>query len=223
MMAELRRTFIRGILLILPLAITYLVLRWVFGMVTGVGTPIVHRLLTSIHPAIVDNQVYALLIPVLSVLLTLGVVLLIGLVGGNYLGRLIWTRIEAVLLRIPPVSWVYAPARQLMEAFRSSGGGAFKEVVLVEYPRRGVWCLGFITAPVRGLMPRWTGGELVYVFLPTTPNPTSGYTIVVPREDTAVLDMTVDEGLKLIVSGGFIAPVRHGAPGEPPAAGNPGS
>jgi len=202
----LRRTFVRGILLILPLAITVGVLAWLFRLITRFSAPIVARLLESFGTPIVAEPGVRYLIPVLGVLLTLLTVVLVGAFGGHYAGRTVLAAFDNLLLRVPLVKWVYGSARQLMDAFSATGSGAFREVVLVEYPRRGLWCLGFVTAPAPGGTPGSPAGEACYVFLPTTPNPTSGYTVIVDRSELVPAGMSVEEGLKLIVSGGFIAP-----------------
>jgi uncharacterized membrane protein len=207
LIAGARRTFLRGILLILPLAITYLILRWLFGLVTGFSTPPAERLLRSLGA---PTEFLTYLTPLIAVAITIGVVLLLGLVAGNYLGMKVWESLENLLLRLPLVRWFYGSARQLMDAFRYSGGAAFSEVVLVEYPRRGIWCVGFVTASATSLVAAGSGAaadvEYIYVFVPTTPNPTSGYTVVLPRADVKTLKMSVDDGLKVIFSGGFISP-----------------
>lgn len=202
----LRKTFVRGILLILPLAITYLIMRWLFSLVTGFTSPMVEGLLARLPFPAGGMGLVGFFAPLIGVLISVGVVLLVGLVGGNFLGKRILFQFEALMLRIPLVRWFYGSARQMIEAFRASGGGAFKEVVLVEYPRRGIWVVGFVTAAADGEVPGAEGRDCVFVYLPTTPNPTSGYTVVIPRSDLSPINMTVDEGLKLIVSGGFVAP-----------------
>ena len=209
MIGFLRNAFVRGILLILPLAITYLILRSLFRLVHGISSPLVEKLLRwpETTPAVADLLPY--LTPVISILLTLTLVLAVGLVGGNFVGRRLLAWFESVLMRVPLVKWLYGSARQLMDAFGAASGGAFREVVFVEYPRRDVWCLGFVTAQASGRLPfdgPASGDDCVYVFLPTTPNPTSGYTVLLKRTELRPAGMTVDEGLKLIVSGGVIAP-----------------
>jgi len=205
-MAWLRRTFVRGILLVLPLAITLVILRWLFDIITAMSRPMAERLLIALGAPVTEIPAFGYLVPVISMVITIGVILLVGLVGGNYLGKRAWAMFDGLLLRLPVVRWFYGSARQLMDAVSISGRGAFREVVLVEYPRRGIWCLGFVTAPALGVVEGPGCEDCVYVFIPTTPNPTSGYTIVVPRAEAPVLDMSVDEGLKVIFSGGFIAP-----------------
>ena len=203
LIALLRRTFLQGILLILPLAVTFAILRWLFLLVTGFAAPLAERMLQGVA-APAGAMVW--MTPVIAAVLTLAVVMVVGLVGGNYAGKRIWSALETLVMRIPLVKWFYGSTRQLLDAFQYAGGSAFREVVLVEYPRHGLWSLGFVTAPAIGLIPGRPDADGVYVFLPTTPNPTSGYTIVVPRADAHRAGITVEEGLKIILSGGFIAP-----------------
>jgi len=208
--ASLRRTLFQGILLILPLAITFVILRYLFLLVTGFSEPGAARLLQWLGA---PPSAMAWMTPIIAAILTLGVVMFVGLVGGNWVGRRVWRGLETLVLRIPLVKWFYGSTRQLLDAFKYSGGGAFREVVLVEYPRHGLWSLGFVTAPAHGLIPGRPHEEGVYVFVPTTPNPTSGFTIVVPRGEARNAGITVEEGLKIILSGGFISPGRPGESG----------
>jgi uncharacterized membrane protein len=209
-MAGLRHRFVQGLLLILPLALTLALLRWLFLIVTAATTPLVHRLMGLAGMPASDSPALRFFVPLIGIALTLLLVLVVGVVGGHYVGRRLYALIESLLLRVPLVKWFYGSARQLMDALRATGGGAFREVVLVEFPRRGVWSLGFVTASATGILPQAPHDECVYVFVPTTPIPTSGYTIVVRREEAPPAAMSVDEGLKLIVSGGFISPAARG-------------
>jgi uncharacterized membrane protein len=209
----MRKAFIRGILLLLPLAITYVVLRWLFRTVTLASGPGAERLLES--AGLPPGPLFTVLTAVFSLAITLGLVLLVGLVGGNYFGKRAWGYFEGLLMRVPLVRWFYGASRQIMDAFAAPGGGAFREVVAVEYPRKGVWTLAFVTAPAPDVVPAKEGDEWICLFLPTTPNPTSGYMVIVPRSETRATRLTVDEGLKMIVSGGFINPRTAGAsPGK---------
>ena len=207
----LRRTFVRGIFLILPLAITFGILGWLFSWITGFSTPVVTRILGSLGAPLQADPMLNYLAPLMGLVLTGILILLAGFLGGHYLGRTLLAAFDRMLLRVPVVKWVYGSARQLMDAFSATGSGAFREVVFVEYPRRGIWGLGFVTASAEGGLPSDAGRDAIYVFLPTSPNPTSGFTLVVDRAETVPAGMTVEEGLKLIVSGGFIAPGPRGA------------
>ncbi|HKY32012.1 MAG TPA: DUF502 domain-containing protein [Candidatus Polarisedimenticolia bacterium] len=209
LVARGRGAFVRGILLLLPLAVTWVILRWLFRAVTAMTGPGAERLLGRMGIA-PDSPAFPALSGVIALALTVGVVLLVGVVGGHYAGRRAWAALERVLMRAPLVRWFYGPARQIMDAFAAPGSGAFREVVLVEYPRIGLWALGFVTGPLPGVAPVPDNSDWIAVFLPTTPNPTSGYTIILPRSEAIPTRMSVDEGLKLIVSGGFIAPSGSG-------------
>lgn len=206
----MRGAFVRGILLLLPLAITFVVLRWLFRAVTLMSGPGAERLLQAV--GLPPGPLYSILTAVFSLAITLGLVLLVGLVGGNYIGKRAWEYFELLLMRVPFVRWFYGSARQIMDAFAAPGSGAFREVVIVEYPRKGLWTLGFVTATASGIVSPEAGEEWICVFLPTTPNPTSGYMVIVPRAETRTTPLTVDEGLKMIVSGGFISPRPAGVP-----------
>lgn len=212
LLAATRRAFVRGILLLLPLAITMLILGWLFRAVTVLTGPGAARLLKLL--GVPQGALFPTLTALFSLALTVGIVLVVGIVGGNYLGRQAWAFFEQMMLRVPLVRWFYGSARQIMDAFGAPGGGAFQEVVAVEYPRLGIYTLGFVTSSVTGILPGSgaPGEENICVFLPTTPNPTSGYTVVVPRSEVVPTSLTVDEGLKLIVSGGFINPRARPVP-----------
>jgi len=114
---------------------------------------------------------------------------------------------EAILRRVPLVRNIYTGTKQILEAILSGSERHFSEVVLLEYPRRGIYSIGFVTSPARGEVQAHMTGETVNVFLPTTPNPTSGYLLVIPRGDLTTLDMSVEDAVKLIISGGIVAPV----------------
>src|SRR5262245_55257030 len=152
MIGFIRNAFVRGILLILPLAITYVILRWLFRLVHGISAPMVEHLLPLTGATPVAATLMSYLTPVISIFLTLSLVLVVGLVGGNFVGRQLLTWFESVLMRVPLVKWLYGSARQIMDAFGAASGGAFREVVFVEYPRRDVWCLGFVTAQASGTL-----------------------------------------------------------------------
>ncbi|MGH9867545.1 MAG: DUF502 domain-containing protein [Candidatus Polarisedimenticolia bacterium] len=203
-MTGVRRAFLRGILLLLPLAITFLIMRWLFSAVTVMTGSGARTLLRALGAP--EGPLFPALTGVFALALTVGIILLVGLVGGNYLGRRAWSLFERMLLSVPLVRWFYGSTRQLMDAFAAPGSGAFKEVVMVEYPRHGIWTVGFVTSTVGAFSPAHQGKDLVCVFLPTTPNPTSGYMVIVPRSAAVPTSLSIDEGLKLIVSGGFLVP-----------------
>lgn len=212
-----RHAFVRGILLLLPLAITYLILRWIFVTITSLGHGPLTRVIAALGERAQVGPLSPAILTLLGLVLTVALVLLVGIVGGNYVGRLLWGYFDRIVLRLPFIRWFYGSARQLIDAFGMTGKEVFREVVLVEFPRRGIWTLGFVTGAMGSGAPDGSGEDFVYVYLPTTPVPTSGYTIIIARSEAKPTTMTVDEGLKVIVSGGFIAP-RPEQPAPAPGA-----
>lgn len=131
---------------------------------------------------------------------------MVGWFAKNFLGRLIINISENIVHRLPVIRAVYKAIKQIFETVMTSQSQAFREVVMFEYPRQGSWALGFVTGVTKGEVQRLTDTEVVNVFLPTTPNPTSGYLLFLPRKDLVFMKMSVEEGIKMIVSGGIITP-----------------
>ena len=210
----------RGAVLVLPALITIWLLRLLFRILDANVTPYVRLVLESMGMPGLERWFARLGVPIIGILLTALFVYLIGLLAGNFLGRRLGVALESYILRVPLVRGIYGGARQLLDAFTPGGRQAFSKVVAVQYPRAGVWTLGFVTSEVPYSMPREDGrDECLPVFLPTTPNPTSGWLALVPREELRVLDMTVEEGVKLIVSGGIVVPDGPGASHPWPTSG----
>ncbi|MGF1615070.1 MAG: DUF502 domain-containing protein [Gammaproteobacteria bacterium] len=198
-MSHLRRYLIAGLLVWLPLGITVLVVK--------VLVDIMDRTVLLLPPPWRPDALFGVHIPGIGLLLSLLIMLLTGITVANLLGRRLVAIWEGILARIPLVRNIYSAVKQVVEAMFSSGGRSFRKVVLVEFPRRGIWCLALLTAESLGEVQSKTGADVVAVFLPTTPNPTSGFILMVPREDVVELDMTIDEGLKMIISMGVVVPV----------------
>jgi uncharacterized membrane protein len=150
----------------------------------------------------------------LGIVLSTCIVLVTGVVAANFFGRGLVAAWESLLARIPLVSKIYTGVKQILETVFSSQGDSFRKVLLVEYPRPGMWTLAFQSGKYAGEAQVKTGEDVVNVFIPTTPNPTSGFFLMVPRRDIVELDMSVDDGLKMIVSAGVVvpkwAPPAHG-------------
>ena len=203
-LAHVRRNLFRGLLLILPLAVTVWIVSLLFGMVNRHATPRLQQVLVwaGIEPP--EGLLGRVSFSLASVIITAVLIYAIGVVGSNFTGRR-WVRwFESWILRIPIVRHVYGPLRQLLDSFASDRSSNFSRVVLVEYPRKGVWTIGFVTIERRHEMPG--GKSTVPVFLPTTPNPTSGWLIFVDENDLVTLQLSVEESIKLIVSGGIVGP-----------------
>ncbi|HEX9626776.1 MAG TPA: DUF502 domain-containing protein [Acidiferrobacterales bacterium] len=203
-MGALRRYLIAGLLVWLPLAVTALLVKFLIDLMDGT----LQFLPTAWHP----DVLLGVKIPGLGLLLSLAVLLLTGVVVTNLMGRSMVAVWERLLGRIPVVSAIYSATKQLTETLFSSTGKSFRKVVLVQYPRPGLWTIGFLTGDGAAEAIARTGRDLVHIFVPTTPNPTSGFFLMVPKEDLLELDMPVDAGVKLILSAGAVAPAGKKTP-----------
>jgi uncharacterized membrane protein len=197
-MSYFRKYLIAGLLVWLPLGVTVLVVKLLVD--------IMDRTVLLLPPGWRPDALFGFHIPGVGLLLSLLIISLTGITVANLLGRRMVTVWEGLLARIPLVRTIYSAVKQVVETVFSANGKSFRKVVLVEYPRRGMWCLALQTAENLGEVQAKTGAEVVAVFLPTTPNPTSGFVILVPRKDVVELDMNVDDGLKLIISMGVVVP-----------------
>jgi uncharacterized membrane protein len=201
--------FLTGLVIILPLVITVWLLRVLFGIVQAVSTPFILRLLGLLRVPLVDDPAFSTyLAPLIGLVVTLILILLVGALTTNLLGRQIVASFDRLMLRIPLIKGIYGAARQLLDALNRKTD-SFQRVVMVEYPRAGVYTLGFMarenaTLRAAGRHRSLPGHTLV--FLPTTPNPTSGWLVAVPDRDVIPLDMSIEDGIKTIVSGGLVLP-----------------
>jgi uncharacterized membrane protein len=196
--ATFRKYLIAGLLVWLPIGITWLIVKALVTMMDGVLVVIPHRF----HP----DTLLGIHIPGLGLVLSIVVLLLTGLIAANLLGKRIVAFSESLLAKIPIVRTIYSAAKQVTETVFSQQGNSFRKVLLIEYPRKGIWSIAFYTGTTVGEVQQKTAKEVVNVFLPTTPNPTTGFLMMIPREDIIELDMPVDEGIKLIMTLGVIAP-----------------
>src|SRR2546422_11643382 len=212
-LSRLRGLFLTGLVIILPLVITVWMLGILFGIVHGVSTPFILRILRLLGLSLVDDAGFTTyLAPLIGVAVTLLLILLVGLLTTNFLGRRIVREFDGLMLRIPLIKPIYGAARQLLDALNRKTD-TFQRVVMVEYPRPGVYTIGFLaregtTLLLAGDRRKMAGYALV--FLPTTPNPTSGWLAAVPDRDVIPLDMSIEEGIKTIVSGGLVLPPGWG-------------
>jgi uncharacterized membrane protein len=151
-------------------------------------------------------------IPGLGVILTLVIVFVTGVFATNFFGAQLVQLWHGILHRIPVVNSIYSSVKQISDTLFSSSGQAFRKALLVEWPRPGMWTIAFLTGTPGGDVANHLEGDYVSVYVPTTPNPTGGYFVMLPRKDVIELDMTVDEALKYIISMGVVAPARRDAP-----------
>lgn len=198
MMKRLRRYLVAGLLVWLPLGITIFLFRILLSIMDKSLVLIPRRF----HP----EELLGVGIPGLGVILTILVLLLTGILTANIVGRKFHGGMESLLDRIPIARSIYSAAKNFAEIVFSDSGKAFKKVLLVEYPRKGIYTLTFQTASNLGEVQGRTGEDVVCCFVPTTPNPTSGFIIIVPRADVIELDMSVDEAARLIMSLGVVVP-----------------
>ncbi|MCS6927652.1 MAG: DUF502 domain-containing protein [Candidatus Binatia bacterium] len=197
----LRRTCLTGLLILFPLVVTYFLIAFLFNLFANAGAPLVPALSRLLGPTY--SPWIEALGPVVNLLLSLTVVFLLGLVGTNILGRRLITAFETLLLRVPLVKTIYGAAKQMVETFHGSDR-AFRRVVLVQYPRPGLWVIGFVAAERRDTLHLAPSDTLLAVFIPTTPNPTSGFLVLVPPEDVVDVDYSVEEAFTFIVSSGIV-------------------
>ncbi len=198
MISAFRRYIMAGLLVWLPLGVTILVIKMLVELMD--------RILLLLPARYQPEQLLGMHIPGLGVIVAVTVVLGTGIVVANLFGRKLVHLWESLLARIPLVRSIYSAVKQIAETMFSSNGKSFRKVLLVEYPRKGLWTLAFQTGTEVGEAQRKTGREVINIFIPTTPNPTSGFLILVPKEDVVELDMSVDEGLRMIISMGLVVP-----------------
>ena len=199
---RMRAYLLAGILITAPISIT-LYLAWIFiGFVDSRVTPII--------PHQYNPETYLpFALPGLGLIILVVALIVIGAITAGLFGRM-WLRIsERILARMPVIRNVYSAVKQILETVLAQQSNAFREAVLVEYPRRGIWAIAFITGRTEGEVQNITEEECVNIFLPTTPNPTSGFLLFVPKEDLVPLAMTVEEAIKMVISGGIVTPPDH--------------
>jgi len=184
-----RITMLGGLLLLVPVAITYVVLRWLFDFIDGLLQPVI-------------AAAFGREVPGLGLLGLIVLVYVAGLVGENFVGRRIFELGKAMLLKVPIIGTVYASAKQLIDALSGTEASSFRQVVMIEYPRREAWTIGFLT----GTTTDKDGNILSIIYIPTAPTPNSGWITILPEGDVLYTDLTVSTAMRLVLSGGIIAP-----------------
>jgi len=190
MLARVRNYFITGLAVFAPLVLTIWVLWLGFSFFDGILKPVV--------TPIIGREV-----PGLSLLINVILLIFIGIFVTHALGGRVYRAFESSLLKIPILSGIYSTAKEASNLFLAKKDGSFKAVVLVEFPKEGTYSLGFTTAATIGEIQEKTRAEVINVYVPTTPNPTSGFLIMVPKSEVIPLDMSVEEAFKIILSGGL--------------------
>ena len=200
-MGHFRRYLIAGLLVWVPLGITWFVIKFMIDLMD--------QTLWLLPPDFRPENLLGFRVPGLGVVLTIVILLVTGIVVANLVGRTLVRMGERLLARIPLVRSIYSGVKQVMETMFSDSGKSFRSVVLIEYPRKGIWTLAFLTGE-QGTRESEDkiGRRVSHIFVPTTSNPTSGFFLMVPTDDVLILEMSVDEGLKMIISAGVVLPSR---------------
>jgi len=194
---KLRIWFFSGLIVLIPIAATIYILWFLFSKVDGLLKGVFYKLASSL-----GLQPF----PGLGFLTVMLIILLVGIFASNYIGRKILQIGDRMLTRVPLVSSIYSTIQKISQAFLSGEKAVLRQAVLFEYPRKGIYSIGFVTSESWSEAKRKTGKQTISVFLPTTPNPTSGYLLLIPKEDIIPLQISVEDALKLIVSGGSVVP-----------------
>ncbi|HPU79906.1 DUF502 domain-containing protein [Accumulibacter sp.] len=194
----IKRYFITGLLIWVPLGIT----AWVLVLIVGTMDQSLRLLPEAIHP----RNMLGFDIPGAGAILTLLVIVLTGVLAANFIGQRLVTWWERLLTSIPVVNSIYNSVKQVSDTLFSSSGNAFRKALLIEYPRRGAWTIAFLTGRPGGDVLQHLDGDYVSVYVPTTPNPTSGFFLMLPKAEVIELEMSVDTALKYVISMGVVAP-----------------
>lgn len=205
LLGRLRNYFLTGLIVTAPVAITFWILVGFIEMIDGAVVPLI--------PPVYNPNTYLrdffgiqVYIPGIGLVVVFVGLTVIGFFAAGLAGRMVVRAGERIVSRMPVVRSVYGALKQIFQTVLESSSRSFREVVLVEYPRRGIWAIAFITSNTEGEVQSTIADPVVNIFLPTTPNPTSGFLLFVPRRDLVVLDMTVEEGIKMVVSAGIVTP-----------------
>jgi uncharacterized membrane protein len=198
MMAALRRWLLAGLLVLLPLMITIWVINWIVSTLD--------QTLQILPEQWQPDRMLGVHIPGFGVLLALVIVLVIGAVTSNFIGRRLMSWWDSLLGRIPIVRSIYSSVKKVSDTLFSEKGNAFRKALLVQWPRPGVWTIAFLTGTPGGDVSRHLADDYLSVYVPTTPNPTGGYFVMLKRSDCIELDMTVDEALTYVISMGVVVP-----------------
>ncbi|AHE67395.1 DUF502 domain-containing protein [Legionella oakridgensis] len=200
---SIRSYLLAGLVVWLPILVTFVILRFLVDLLD--------QTMALLPKAYQPEQLFGIHLPGLGVLLSLLLLLVTGIIATNILGQRLVSWSESILERIPLVRSIYNATKQVIQAIFATNSQAFRKVLLVEYPRKDMWSLAFQTGVTNAELNRHSKSELISIFIPTTPNPTSGYLMMVPKSDVIELAMTIDEALKFIISLGVMQPLSPAA------------
>jgi uncharacterized membrane protein len=203
MLRSIRTAFITGLLILLPLGVTVFIVNIVLNRV---GNPASELFFRFIDQNIRELPTVEIPLQILSLIVVFSIITILGYFSRIFIGQLFLKFFERILTRLPLISQVYNTVKQLVDTFSQQKKAVFQEVVMIEYPRKGIYAIGFLTNQAKGEVQSLTGEELVNVFVPTTPNPTSGFLLMLPKEDVIPMQMSISDGMKTIISGGAVTP-----------------
>ena len=193
-----RNRFFTGVIVAIPIAATFLAVSWVVSKIDAN----VFRII----PARLNPETYlGFAVPGLGLVISVILLFLLGIIASNFIGKSLIKSGENLLARVPVVSPIYNSLKQIVQTVAAQKDRAFRDVCLIEYPKKDVWAIGFVTADLSGEPAKALGDDMVCAFVPTTPNPTSGFLLFVQKDNIQILDMTPEEGAKMIISGGMVS------------------
>ena len=200
---RIRNVFITGLLITLPIALTYFILQFLFKNLDALS-PVFTKVLIDLGAPIPEGY----RIPALGLVITLLIVLAVGWCTTNFFGKRLIQLGEKIVGKIPFVRRIYKGSKQVVQSIAHADTRAFRKVVLIEFPRRGMLAIGFVTGEARGEVQKNTCDDVLNVFVPTMPNPTSGFLVFAPPEELTEIDMSIEDGVKYVVSGGIVTTER---------------
>lgn len=203
MKKRLTNYFAAGLLLVIPISVTFLVIRFI---VRSMDAMLENVLITSYLESLPFHITIQDLPPGTGLVLTVVAIIIIGFLGTNFFGKKLISFGEWIVQKIPVIRSIYHASKTFLETILKQDGESFNRVVLIEYPRKGIHSIGFVTGKTREELHEKIDGETLNVFVPTTPNPTSGFYLVVPESDVIPLEMNVEDAFKVIMTGGIVVP-----------------
>jgi len=203
---HVRRSFLTGLVILLPIGVTVWLITFLLTRVGNVVRPWLVELLNHFVTLPKESVVIVIFLNIISLFIVAAFIIIIGWVSRFFVGRYFINLTERMVNALPFINSIYRTVKQIVDTFSQQQKAIFQKCVLVEYPRKGVWALGFLTSDAKGEVQHNTGQHLLNVFVPTTPNPTSGYLLMVPEDEVKDLQMSISDGMKLIISGGAVVP-----------------
>ncbi len=203
---RIRKLFFTGVLFIIPIGVSYWILSILVNKIQGWARPFIEKLARLMFPG-ESQMLFEWLLTLLSIVFVVLVIVLVGALANFYIGKRVLHVVDTIMLKLPVVRGIYGGTKQIIEAFSIQyNARAFKTVVFFEYPRKGCWAIGFVTSDDKARSNRMYGKPFAAVFVPSTPNPTTGFLLYMDPSELLVLDLSVEETIKLIVSAGIVVP-----------------